>query len=196
MDHSEKAPVSDAAESECDPLCGYPKFRKILLVSVKFLSAILGPGMQENLHVHKIPRFRGGGILGFFGGGADFILMGTGIFLINNLAGLNCWAVDIAAATAENRAILVHSGPNFSHLGSDGFSRILAGFSPIKVSLLLLETHDLSGTGSRIARFPESRAWNRQKFRSEKQKYESNRSKVASQKTDSESPSESQPINA
>ena len=48
--------------------------RKIL-VSVKFLSAILGPEMaapilwaprisgfflQENLHVHKIPRFRGG----------------------------------------------------------------------------------------------------------------------------------------
>ena len=52
---------------------------KILLVSVKFLSAILGLEMaapilwaprisafflQENLHVHKIPRFRGG-ILGW-----------------------------------------------------------------------------------------------------------------------------------
>ena len=36
-----------------------------------------------NLHVHKIPRFRGGGgILFFFwGGGADFIFMGEGIFL-------------------------------------------------------------------------------------------------------------------
>ena len=38
--------------------------------------------LQENLHVHKIPRFRGRGILGFGGGGsADFIFMGAGIFL-------------------------------------------------------------------------------------------------------------------
>ena len=71
--------------------------RKIL-VSVKFLSAILGPETaapilwtprisaffpQENLHVHKIPCFFwGGGILGLGGGGsADFIFMGAGIFL-------------------------------------------------------------------------------------------------------------------
>ena len=33
-------------------------------------------------YVHKIPRFRGGGILGFGGGGADFIFMGARIFLI------------------------------------------------------------------------------------------------------------------
>ena len=39
-------------------------------------------------YVHKIPRFGGGGVLGFlgfFGGGggsADFIFMGAGIFLI------------------------------------------------------------------------------------------------------------------
>ena len=52
----------------------------------------------------------------------------------------------------------------------------------------------LSGTESRIARFPESRAWNRQKVCSEKPKNESNRSKVESQKIDSESPSESHPI--
>ena len=33
-------------------------------------------------HVRKIPRFRGGGILGFFwGGNADFIFMGARIFL-------------------------------------------------------------------------------------------------------------------
>ena len=34
-------------------------------------------------HVHKIPRFRGGGYFGFFGGGesADFIFMGARIFL-------------------------------------------------------------------------------------------------------------------
>ena len=33
-------------------------------------------------HVHKIPRFRGGGILGLGGGGsADFIFMGARIFL-------------------------------------------------------------------------------------------------------------------
>ena len=74
------------------------KIRKIL-VSVKFVSAILGPEMaapilwtpgknasvlQEN-HVHKIPRFRGGGYFGFWGGGgvgsADFIFMGAKIFL-------------------------------------------------------------------------------------------------------------------
>ena len=38
--------------------------------------------LQENLHVHKIPRFRGGGF-GVLGGGgsADFIFMGAGIFL-------------------------------------------------------------------------------------------------------------------
>ena len=70
-------------------------------MSVKFVSAILGPEMaapilwapgknafflQEKTHVHKIPPFRGGGILGggiFFGGGsADFIFMGARIFLI------------------------------------------------------------------------------------------------------------------
>ena len=67
-------------------------------MSVKFLSAILGPEMaapilwargkialflQENLHAHKIPHFRGGGgILGFGGGGgAVFIFMGARIFL-------------------------------------------------------------------------------------------------------------------
>ena len=70
--------------------------RKIL-VSVKFLSAILGPEMAAPIlwtpgkmrpfcrksHVHKIPRFRGGGgvfwVLG--GGSADFIFMGARIFL-------------------------------------------------------------------------------------------------------------------
>ena len=67
-------------------------------MSVKFLSAILGPVMaapnlwaprisvfflQEHLHVHKIPRFFGGGYFGLFlggGGSADFIFMGAGIF--------------------------------------------------------------------------------------------------------------------
>ena len=58
------------------------KIRKIL-VSVKFLSAILGPEMAAPIswapgkmrsfcrknHVHKIPRFRGGGYFGFLGGG-------------------------------------------------------------------------------------------------------------------------------
>ena len=72
-------------------------FRNIL-VSVKFLSAILGPEMGAPIlwtpgkmrpfyrknHVHKMPRFYGGGgILGFGGGGgsADFIFMGARIFL-------------------------------------------------------------------------------------------------------------------
>ena len=68
-------------------------------MSVKFLSAILGPEMaapilwapripvfflQENLHVHRIPRFLGGGYFGFGGGGSpDFIFVGAGIFLMD-----------------------------------------------------------------------------------------------------------------
>ena len=62
-------------------------------VSVKFVSAILGPEMAAPIlwtpgkmrsfcrknHVRKIPPFRGG----FFGGGsAGFIFMGARIFLI------------------------------------------------------------------------------------------------------------------
>ena len=37
-------------------------------------------------HVHKIPRFGGGGYFGFLGGegSADFIFMGAGIFLIGS----------------------------------------------------------------------------------------------------------------
>ena len=74
-------------------------FRKFLM-SVKFLTAMLGLEMaapilwaprisafflQENLHVLKIPRFRGGGILCLGGGGsADLIFMGAGIFLISD----------------------------------------------------------------------------------------------------------------
>ena len=68
-------------------------FRKIL-VSVKFVSTILGPQiaapilwaprisvffLQENLHVHKIPRFGGGGILGL-GGGVPILFCGRGDF--------------------------------------------------------------------------------------------------------------------
>ena len=39
--------------------------------------------LQENRHVHKIPRFRGGGYFGFGEGGkrADFTFIGAGIFL-------------------------------------------------------------------------------------------------------------------
>ena len=64
-----------------------PFLRKIL-VSVKFVSAILGlemaapilwtPGKMRSFcrktHVHKIPPFRGGGILGLGGGGECPIL--------------------------------------------------------------------------------------------------------------------------
>ena len=71
--------------------------KRNILVSVKFfLSAILGPEMgapiiwapgvfafflQENLHVHKIPIFRGDFVFFFGGGSADFIFMGAGSFL-------------------------------------------------------------------------------------------------------------------
>ena len=61
-------------------------------------------------------------------------------------------------------------------------------------TLRLLCTKNLSGTESRIARCPESQTWNRQKLRSEENKNESNRSEVESRKIDSESPSESRPI--
>ena len=54
----------------------------------------------------------------------------------------------------------------------------------------------LSGTESRSARFPESRAWKRQKLCSEKQIIKLNRSKVESRKIDSESLSESHLVNA
>ena len=67
--------------------------RKIL-VSVKFVSAILGPEMGAPIlwtrgkmrsfcrktHVHKIPRFRGGGILGFLGGVPILFLWARGFF--------------------------------------------------------------------------------------------------------------------
>ena len=70
-----------------------------ILVSVKFLSAILGPEMaapilwapgknasvlHKNLHAHKIPRFRGGGVFRVLGrgGSAVFIFKGARIFLI------------------------------------------------------------------------------------------------------------------
>ena len=71
-------------------------------MSVKFPPVILGPEMaapilwapgifwlflQENPHAHKIPPFRGGGVLGFFrrggGGSANFIFMGVGFFPIS-----------------------------------------------------------------------------------------------------------------
>ena len=62
--------------------------RKIL-VSVKFVSAILGPEMAAPILwtpgkmrsfcrktcVHKIPRFFGGGILGFGGGGGQILFL-------------------------------------------------------------------------------------------------------------------------
>ena len=74
--------------------CEKSRVRKILLVSVKFLSAILGPEMGASIlwtpgkmrsfcrktHVHKIPRFRGGVFWVFGGGSADFIFMGARIF--------------------------------------------------------------------------------------------------------------------
>ena len=65
------------------------KFRKIL-VSIKFVSAILGPEMaapilwtprisafflQENLLVHKIPRVLGEGNLGLEGGGGPILFL-------------------------------------------------------------------------------------------------------------------------
>ena len=69
-----------------------PRVRKILVCNsgagngcANFVDAwkncVLSAG---NLHVHKIPRFRGEGYFGFFfggGGSADLIFMGARIFL-------------------------------------------------------------------------------------------------------------------
>ena len=44
-------------------------------------------------HGHKIPRFRGGGYFGFWGGGggsADFIFLGARIFLSSG-----CWKLPV-----------------------------------------------------------------------------------------------------
>ena len=68
------------------------------MVSIKFPTAILGPEMAapilwaagifwsfllENPHAHKIPPFRGGGVLGFLEGGGwkcQFYFYGRGDF--------------------------------------------------------------------------------------------------------------------
>ena len=81
----------ESLKSSVDTCREHACFRKIP-VSVKFVSAILGPEMAAPIlwtpgkmrsfcrktYVHKIPRFMGG-----FGGGgsADFIFMGARIFL-------------------------------------------------------------------------------------------------------------------
>ena len=72
-----------------------PRVRKFLCANWKLANSGAGNGganfygrleflcsfCRKTLHVHKIPRFRGG-IWGFGGGSADFIFMGAGIFLI------------------------------------------------------------------------------------------------------------------
>ena len=69
-----------------------PRVRKILVCNCGAGKPILWtPGknvffLQENLHVHKIPRFgKRGGVL-VWGGSADFLFMGAGIFLIDWVA--------------------------------------------------------------------------------------------------------------
>ena len=87
------------------PWSTHKKSEKIL-VSVKFVSAILGPKMAARIlwaprkmrsfcrktYVHKIPRFGAGGVFWVWGGGrggsADFIFMGAGIFLKDAVAQL------------------------------------------------------------------------------------------------------------
>ena len=86
-----------------------------ILVSVKYLSAILGPEMgapilwapgifavflQENLHVHKIPRFRGAFWVGG-GGSADFIFMARGFFWIMACCCLLCVCAQHIHCTSE-----------------------------------------------------------------------------------------------
>ena len=54
-----------------------------MAVPISWAPGILWFFLQETLHAHKTPRFRGGGILGLAGGSANFIFMGAGIFLLN-----------------------------------------------------------------------------------------------------------------
>ena len=78
---------------------GY-EIRKIILVSVKFLSAILGPEMgasiswwknafflQENPMSIKFLVLRGGGVLGFGGGECRFYLYGRADFSDEKVVG-------------------------------------------------------------------------------------------------------------
>ena len=60
--------------------------------------------------------------------------------------------------------------------------------------LLVTNFQGLEGFGRDRTSFPESRAWNRQNFSRRHAERKSNRSKVQSQKINSESPSESHPI--
>ena len=104
-------------------------------------------------------------------------------------------------STANHQRETVHSGTDRGRLRRDAEESADAHVG-IQIGSLkhgwMSRTwrHRIANRESRIARFPESQAWNRQKFRSEKQKNESNCSKVKSRKLDSESPSESHPINA
>ena len=43
--------------------------------------------LQENIHAHRIPCFRGEGGFGFWGGSVNFIFMGAGISLTKR----DCW---------------------------------------------------------------------------------------------------------
>ena len=91
-------------------------------VSVKFVSAILGPEMaapilwaprisafflQENLHVHKFPRFGGGGLFWVWGGeSADFTFVGAGIFLSNKERMSHLCDSTVADPTAQRDNVL------------------------------------------------------------------------------------------
>ena len=114
-----------------DPVQNFPienggvalQFRKILL-SVKFLSASLGPEMAAPIlwtpgksvrsagknHVHKIPRFLGGGgYFGFWeeGGSADFIFMGARIYLINSREKAELSQVDLPSLSGTPHGSVV-----------------------------------------------------------------------------------------
>ena len=55
-----------------------------MAASILWAPGIFAFFLQENLHAHKIPRFMEGYLVFFggWGGSADFIIMGAGIFLI------------------------------------------------------------------------------------------------------------------
>ena len=120
------------------PRLGPAEIQKIL-VSVKFLSAILGPEMGASIlwtpgkcvlsagktHVHKIPRFRGGGYFGSGGGSADFIFMGARIFLTFALFCVLVFALFCALVPSSTcfciRPRLERLRVGFSHLSSMHF---------------------------------------------------------------------------
>ena len=69
---------------KAEPYQKNPRVHKILVpemaAPILWAPRISACFLHENLHVHKIPRFRGGGILGLGGGALILFLWARGFF--------------------------------------------------------------------------------------------------------------------